>query len=1073
MVSCPACSASNPPEARFCANCGTALGTRVTAEERRNVTGLFADLVGSTGLGERLDPEVMRGLVARFFEIVSHEVTARGGTVERFSGDAVLGVFGLVAAHEDDAERAVRAAVAVRDGLSTLREDARSRHEVELDARFGIETGEVVVGDAFGGATMATGDALNLAARLEQGADPGQIVVGPATHATTATAVDYEALGSLKLAGKSDAVPAWRVVGLSAELGGRRGVAGLSAPLTGRDDELRLLAEAARRAERERKAILFTLLGAPGVGKSRLVRELAAQLAEQGWTELRGRCLPYGEGITYWPVGEMIRAAADMPAELTIAEAKARLLAASPDEAVADRLAFAMGLVADSAVQGEGMDREIAFAFRRFLESRAADGPLLLVFEDIHWAESVMLDLIEYIATWIRDVPVVILCPSRPELLDRRPSWGGGRMEATRIQLEPLSRDEATELVAALLAIDSLPATLRDRILERAEGNPLFVEETIRMLIDEAAIVRREDRWVAVASADAVAVPATVEALIRARLDTLPREERALLQGASVIGRTFQRTALAAVAVDGPGIQINLDDALLRDLIVEEPLLRAERSYRFKHILIRDVAYASLPKARRADLHQRVAAWLRAWAGERIDEFAEIEAYHLEQAVRHEAELHGRSDPELLLAALAAIERCGHRALERADYLAAEGFADRALSLPGLPEERTIGIQALLLESYVSLTDPRMLELGRQLELDARSAGRPDLEGLAVFAQTFDAWVGPTARESGAQAARALLERADALLRDGPPRWRALVVTMLGYQGWWYGDIAEARRRWSEVRAIGRDAGDPQIEADGLRFIARARGIEGAAEEARRMFEEALVIAERSGSRLVRARVQRSLAASLADRGEFDEALRLAEVALPVFEEAGDDEETEGALDVVTDALRAQGRTAEAIPLLERALALVERMGHGGRIPEGNRALAEAYLELGRPADAEPYALRGTETVGADDWFTVATTTAALGRVRDAQGRDDEAEALLLEAAAIIGRTDYRSRYWEEFLPLAEFYLRRGRTDDAQIWLERARGSLGDPPPPGLLALVERRANAARLAHTEPAPPGE
>jgi tetratricopeptide (TPR) repeat protein len=911
---------------------------------------------------------------------------------------------------------------------------------------------------------MATGDTLNMAARLEQSAAPGEIVVGPAAHATTASAVDFEPLGSLTLAGKADPVIAWRVVGLSVELGGRRGVAGLSAPMTGRDDEMRLLAEAARRAERERKAILFTLFGAPGVGKSRLVRELGVQLAAQGWRELRGRCLPYGDGITYWPVGEMIRAASDLHPELPASDAMARLRAACPDEAVADRLAAAIGLVADAAVQGEGMDREIAFAFRRFLERRASEGPLLLVFEDIHWAEPVMLDLIEQLATWIRGVPVVIVCPSRPELLDRRPNWGGGRMEATRIQLEPLNREESIRLVGALLAIDSLPASVRDRILERAEGNPLFVEETIRMLIDAAAIVRKDDRWVAVASADAVAVPATVEALIRARLDTLPREERALLQGASVIGRTFQRTALAAVAGDGPRIQFDLEDALLRDLIVEEPLLYAERSYRFRHILIRDVAYASLPKARRADLHQRVAAWLRAWAGERVDEFAEVEAYHLEQAARLEAELHGRADPALPLAAVASLERCGHRALERADYRAAEGFANRAMALPGLPPERTIDIQVLLLESHIGLTDPRMLELGRRLEIDARAADRPEVEGLAIFAQSFDAWVGPTSREGGAEAARELLERADALLRDGTPRWRALVVTMLGYQGWWYGDLAEAERRWGEVREIGREAGDLRIEADALRGIARVRGIQGATAEADRLFEEALGIADRSGSRLVGARVQRGYAAALADRGELEEARHLAELALPVFEEAGDDQETELALGLIAEAMRADGRTAEAIPLLERGLAAVERIGHGGRIPEANRSLAEAYLELGQAALAEPYALRGTDTVGAGDWSTVATTKTVLGRVRDAQGRDDEAERLLLEGATIIGRTDYRNQYWEAFLPLAEFYFRRGRTDEATVWLDRARESLGAPPPPGRLAYVERRAAAARGA---------
>ncbi|TMF52951.1 MAG: hypothetical protein E6I22_11230, partial [Chloroflexi bacterium] len=410
----------------------------------------------------------------------------------------------------------------IQKGTETLAEEASSRHRVAFGVRFGVEAGEVVVGDPFGGATMATGDPLNLAARLEQQAKPGEIVVGPAVHALTRGAVSYEAVGELQLAGKKDAIRAWRVLKTSDQVGGARGVEGLSAPLTGRDEEVALLKEAARRTRAERKTVLFSVLGAPGVGKSRLIREFAAGLQSEGTRVLRGRCLPYGDAITYWAMAEMTWAAAGIGSEMTSDQALDQLRSVAPDAAVAERLAFAIGLRKESPVGGEGLDREIAWAFRRLVETVAAEAPVLAIFEDIHWAEPRLLDLIEYVASWVRGAPLMIVCLTRPELLDHRPGWGGGRIESTRIQLDPLSRNESAQLVSALLTVEELPPSLRDRIVERSEGNPLFVEEVLRMLIDESVIVRRDGRWVATPAAGDVRVPETVEALIRARLDTLP-----------------------------------------------------------------------------------------------------------------------------------------------------------------------------------------------------------------------------------------------------------------------------------------------------------------------------------------------------------------------------------------------------------------------------------------------------------------------------------------------------------------------------------------------------------------------
>ena len=471
----------------------------------------------------------------------------------------------------------------------------------------------------------------------------------------------------------------------------------------------------ARRTRAQRKAVLFTVLGVPGVGKSRLTRELGDLLAADGTLVLRGRCLPYGEGITYWPLNEMLRTLAAITPAMTAAEARERLDQLAGDPAIAERLAFATGLAADSA-SGEGVDREIAWAFRKLFESRSPDEPLLLVFEDIHWAEPALLDLIEYLATWLREVPVLLVCLSRPELLDRRPAWGAtGRIESSRIQLEPLGPAESGELLDALLAVNELEPALRQRVLDRAEGNPLYVEEVVRMLIDKGAVVRSEDRWVASGSGSEVAVPESIEALIRARLDTLPTGDRAVLQTASVVGRIFQRSAVAAIA-DHEELDRHLEEAILRDLIVLERSPDPEPTYRFKHILVRDVAYATLPKARRADLHLGAADWLESWAGERVDEFIEILGYHLEQATLLRREVDGAVDDALVARTLAVLMRCSTLSLARHDLRVAEGFARRGLALePSGSDGRARGTG-----------HPRRRARQQRGARGDRNAGRPD-----------------------------------------------------------------------------------------------------------------------------------------------------------------------------------------------------------------------------------------------------------------------------------------------------------------------------------------------------------
>lgn len=1028
LARCPSCGVEVGPGARFCPGCGHSLVSRVEVQERRRVTALFADLVASTSMGERLDPEVVRGYVARFFECSTAEVRLRGGSVEKFSGDATLALFGLTQAHEDDPERAVRTALAIREGLSEIAPDARERHGLELQARIGIESGEVVAGDPFGGATMATGDPLNLAARLEQHAPPGEIIVGPHVHEATDRVIRYEPAGEWEVAGKREPVPAWRVLGAIggvATVGGVRGIEGLSAPLTGRDEELALLLDTATRVATERKTVLFTVLGVPGVGKSRLVQEATDRLRGDGWQVLRGRCLPYGDGITYWPLGEIVRAAAGIGEELGADAALERLRASVHDREVAERLAFAIGLSSSSPVTGEAIDAEIAWSLQRLAEQLAGVQPTILVFEDIHWAEPPLLSLVEHLATWVRESPLLIVCLARPELLDQRPTWGAGRMEAARINLEPLSRAETAALIAGLLRIEGLPDALRARILDSAEGNPLFAEETIRMLIDRGQIARRDDRWVAVADPGELVLPESIEALIRARLDGVPREERAALQCASVVGRAFSEEAVARLA--GVEVRERLDDAVLRDLLAPEP--GAGRSYQFRHILIRDVAYASLPKARRAELHARVVDWLADWAGDRAEEFVEIEAYHREQAVRLAHELHGRADPAQVAAAVDALAGCARKAAAADSWRSMIGWVERALALDPQPAERHAELDALLLDGLLSMDEyARAGQVGSHLLAEAEAVGRPDLHGCALHAIALDQWLS-LGRAHGLEGPAKLLADARSDLEgSGDLPHFAMVIQALGDVHWWLGELDAAADRFGEAARIFHEGGDRGAEVRVLlrRYAALRYDQRGARTTAARETLKALEALATGTSRVTKARVSELRGVDQywtgADTGNGEALLRQA---LAVFTEVGSPSYQDSSLETLANMLTHQGDVRGAIALHERQMEIVQRTGNVGRIPEVASWLSMNHLYLGNLEEAERYAEMARAVVMPDDINAVAFSQLTLGRVRDLQGRDEEAERLLTDALADWQRARFLTPA-NYHLALATFHLRRG-----------------------------------------------
>jgi class 3 adenylate cyclase/tetratricopeptide (TPR) repeat protein len=982
VVTCAGCGKEVSDGFAFCPFCGAPVAKAATPsrETRKVVTVLFCDLTGSTELGERLDPEALRTLLARYFERMKAIVERHGGSVEKFIGDAVMAVFGVPVVHEDDALRGLRAAVEMRAALP----------ELGVEGRIGVMTGEVVAGT---GERLATGDAVNVAARLEQAAQPGEILVGDETFQLTRDAVEVVTLPPVMVKGKSEPLEAHRLVAVHGDEGFARR---LDTPLVGRETELRRLHEAYNQALTDRSCQLFTVLGAAGVGKSRLAAEFLTSL--DGALVVRGRCLPYGEGITYWPVVEIVKQLPEVRLDAPVQLGIRTLLG---EEQVATK-------------------EEIARAFRKLLEAVAAETSLVCVFDDVHWGEQTFLDLVEHVADLSRDAPILLLCIARPELLEARPAWAGGKVNSTSVLLEPLSVAEVAEMIASIASLE--PET-EGRILDAAEGNPLFVEQMVALVAESGG--------------GPVTVPPTIRALISARLEQLDDADRVVLERGAVEGRIFHQGAVQALAPDESQLTTRLSSLIRKELVrPDKPLFVGEDAFRFRHVLIRDAAYDALPKSMRAALHEGFAGWLKGH-GVDLVEFEELLGYHLEQAHHCRVDLGLVDDETAALGGRAAdrLASAGRRALDRNDMPAAINLLERAIALRRDDDRSRLSELPLLGRA---LLEAGHWERARHVLTEASERGSAVGDKSAVAHATLELCFLKLHTETDvthAEIESELAEAARAFDELGDEVGLARALTAAGRLPFWRGDmvasidqeeraaaharasgsrtqelealtallvamtegpptVAEVRERVDQLAALTSGSSRPDVLL--LRVRADTEAMLGNIGHAREYAADAKALAQELGLKILLATgIARTVAEIELSTGDFAAAECEVAPACDLLEEAEDWGHLVSLLPYLMDALYPQGRAEEVAARLDTAELRMIKDDHDAQV--GIRR-ARAKLAAAR-GDLAAATILAREAVARGEGKTSILNHARalenLAEILQCDGRDiDAAEAL-------------------------------------------------------------------------------
>jgi DNA-binding SARP family transcriptional activator len=1014
----PVIEAVEPPIAAELAGDRLELGRAPPDEDgagsaRRLVTIVFADIVGSTGLAERLDPESMHSLLDRYAEVCGAVIEAHGGVVTGFIGDAIVGVFGQTEVHEDDALRAVRAAVELREAGAALSAELERDRGARLGMKLGVESGEVFISAGARRRRFAAGDAFNVAARLESTAQDGEILLGENVHDLVRGAVGAEPLEPLSLRGRTAKVQAWRLLRLEAD--GFAIPRAMRSQFVGRASELDALRTALARAHDERDCHAVTVVGPAGIGKSRLALELVAAIGDDA-TLLVGRCPSYGDGVTYRPLAEIVEQLGGSDPRQRIGE----LL--DGDEPVARMVLAAVGLS-----HGAAQPEETFWAVRRLFERVATDRPLVVVFEDVHWAEPTLLDLLEYLVAFSSGHAILLVCLARPELLHTRPGWAAPQPNTSLVVLDALPDEEARRLVKNAGA-GELGTRTAERILETAEGNPLFLEHLVAVGAETGA-------------AD---LPSSIQAVLAARIDRLEPGERALLEHASVQGRSFYVGAVEALLPGsaGAGTASHLVSLVQKQLIrPERSQFAGEDAFRFSHVLIRDAAYRGLPRRRRAELHEGVARWLEARPGTQD----ETVGYHLGEAYRQLAELGRVGERERALAAAAAerLAAAADAALLRGDPSAAARLLERAESLLEADDvargELLAELGAALFEAGRMADATRVLDEAIARAPDPRLRARAQVERERVRLET-ETSVGTQQARRVADAVFPVLERE----ADDHGLCRAWLLR--GQVAWDEGRVASADEAWCEAAESARRAGWQRelFEVIGWRATAAVLGPTPVDEAILRCEEFREVV---RASPIATASTLNPLALLHAMKGEF-------ELAEPLLAEAGTILHELGGLGSVVSHLEAFVRLLAGQPELAEAplradVATLSSMNGRSALATSTALLAQAVYAQGRVREAEELCRTAERCAAAEDTLTQVIWRGVLAKILAGDGRCDEAEALAREAVALVEPTDLLSARGDAMLGLADVLRICDRREEADREIQAA------------LALYELKGNAA------------